>query len=124
MQGHGRMIVWQKSRRVVLAALRLSANAWKPWLGAPFSQLQRSALSVQLNIAEGYALWHPRQRRRHLRIAYGSAVETVDLLELLRDAKAVDPEHVDPLIGEAREVCRMLVAWLKRTEEVATQAPE
>ena len=50
------MVVWQKARRVALAAFRLSATAWKPWCAAMFWQLQRSALSVQLNIAEGYAL--------------------------------------------------------------------
>ena len=112
------MIVWQKSRRVALASFRLSATAWKPWCAAMFWQLQRSALSVQLNIAEGYALWHPKLRRRHLRIALGSAVETVDLLDLLRDANAVDGKDLAPIVAEGREVWWMLVAWLKRTEPV------
>jgi four helix bundle protein len=45
-------------------------------------QLQRAALSVQLNIAEGYALKSSRRFRNHLDIAYGSAVETAELLDL------------------------------------------
>ncbi|HKP29804.1 MAG TPA: four helix bundle protein [Gemmatimonadales bacterium] len=81
-----------------------------------FSQVQRSSLSVQLNIAEGYALWYPRQRHRHLRIAYGSAVETVEVLELLRELKAVKAASIDELIATERRVCRMLVAWLKKVE--------
>ena len=81
-----------------------------------FWQLQRSALSVQLNIAEGCALWCPRQLRRHLRIALGSAVETVDLLCLLRDARAVEPNLIAPVVAEEKEVWWMLVSWLRKTE--------
>lgn len=40
---------------------------------------------MQLNIAEGYALMTPRRIRNHLEIAYGSAVETKELLEILTD---------------------------------------
>lgn len=116
MRDHQHMIVWQKARLVALGSFHLSATAWKPWCAAMFEQLQRSALSVQLNIAEGYALWHPRQRRRHLRIALGSTVETVDLLNLLRDSKAVEAAEIEPLVAEERQVWWMLVAWLKRTE--------
>lgn len=117
MHDHRDMIVWRKLRRVVLRVIHLSRITWKPYVAAVFWQLQKAALSVQLNIAEGYAIWHPRQRRRHLRIAYGSAVETVDALELLADAAVGDSHELEGLVGEAREVCPMLVAWLKRTEE-------
>jgi four helix bundle protein len=115
------MIVWRKSRGVVLAVVRCSEKAWRPWFAAVFAQAQRASLSVQLNIAEGYALWHPKQRRRHLRIAYGSAVESVDLLELLKELEAIPTQQADLLIREGREVCRMLVRWLKRTEESDTR---
>ena len=49
-------------------------------------RVQRSSLSVQLNIAEGYAFFSDSATwRKHLRIAYGSAVETDDLLDLMGD---------------------------------------
>ena len=117
MYDHRHMVVWQESRQVVLPVLRVSQSAWRPWFGAMFSQLQRSVLSVQLNIAEGYALWHPKQRRRHLRIAYGSSVESVDLLELLREAETGDQATIEGMIRTEREVSRMLLSWLKKTEE-------
>jgi four helix bundle protein len=116
MRNHEDLVVWRKSRRVVLAVVQLSATAWKPWFAAMFWQLQRSALSVQLNITEGCALWYPRQLRRQLRIALGSAAETVDLLNLLRDTNAVANDKVKPLVAEEREVWWMLVSWLKKTE--------
>jgi len=58
-----------------------------------FAQLQRASLSVQLNIAEGYALRSPRRFRNHLEIAYGSAVESRELLEILAE-NALLPERL------------------------------
>jgi len=116
VRDHRQLVVWQKSRRVALAAFSLSATAWKPWCAAIFWQLQRSALSVQLNIAEGCALWYPKQLRKHLRIALGSAVETVDLLNLLQDSQALGATQVESVVAEEREVWWMLVSWLKKTE--------
>ena len=62
---------------------------WKPYAAALFSQLQRASLSVQLNIAEGYAYADSPCFTRHLSIAYGSAVETGDLLEIALEAKVL-----------------------------------
>ena len=42
---------------------------------------------VQLNIAEGYAYADSPSFTRHLRIAYGSSVETGELLEIALEAK-------------------------------------
>lgn len=116
MRDHTEMVVWKLSRQVFVAVTGMCVRDWRPWFAAMFSQVQRSSLSVQLNIAEGYALWYPRQRHRHLRIAYGSAVETVELLELMRELKAVRASNIDELIESERRVCRMLVSWLKRIE--------
>jgi four helix bundle protein len=77
---------WQEARTVVLGALTLVREAWKPYASALFSQLQRASLSVQLNIAEGYAYANSPSFSRHLAIAYGSAVETGELLEIAIDA--------------------------------------
>jgi four helix bundle protein len=73
---------------VVPGAIGLARDTWKPHAAALFSQLQRASLSVQLNIAEGYAFGESPTYTRHLRIAYGSAVETGELLEV-----ALDPVH-------------------------------
>ena len=118
MADHTEMTVWQFSRKVVISVSRICVRDWRPWFAAMFSQVQRSSLSVQLNIAEGYALWYPKQRHRHLRIAYGSAVETVEVLELMRELQAAKSANIDELIDTERRVCRMLVSWLKRIEPV------
>src|SRR5262249_56810746 len=57
-------------------------------------QLQRAALSVQLNLAEGYTFGDSPTFTRHLGVAYGSAVETGEILRLLSDADIVDPAAI------------------------------
>ncbi len=85
MRTHKGLLAWQLAHRVVLGVFRELGEQWKPATTAIFEQLRRSALSVQLNIAEGYASGPGRRCRNHFRIAYGSAVEATDILELLEE---------------------------------------
>src|SRR4026208_1055603 len=94
MRDHKSLHAWQEARGVVLGVIDLARTAWKPYAAALFSQLQRASLSVQLNIAEGYAYGSSRSCTRHLNIAYGSAVETGELLEIALDAEVVAAEVV------------------------------
>ena len=77
------------------------------------SQLQRAALSVQLNIAEGYALRTPRRFRNHLEIAYGSAVETAELLELCRDLDLLAAEMIAAMLHRCRHCQQLLRGLIK-----------
>ena len=107
MRDHRSLEAWQEARQTVLEVLSLSRMSWRPWAAAMFSQLQRSSLSVQLNLAEGYAYGKCRTTHRLWRVAYGSAVETGDLLELLGDALVID-----------REACRILTLRNDRVQRL------
>ena len=98
---------------MVLGVIDLARTAWKPYAAALFSQLQRASLSVQLNIAEGYAYGMSRSFTRHLSIAYGSAVETGELLEIALDVGIVDGEIAIHLIQRNRRSQRLLLGMLK-----------
>ena len=74
-------------------------------------QLQRAALSVQLNIAEGYALRSPKRFRNHLDIAYASAVETSDLLEISSSLGLLDTGLAEATLGRCRR-CQQLIRGL------------
>ena len=113
MTPHRSLAAWQTARDVVAIVLRASRQSWKPYLSAAFSQLQRSSLSVQLNIAAGYA-YGPGQRCRYfLRIAYASAVETEDLLELLSTEKVLPPDESAQALSTCRR-CQALIKGLIR----------
>jgi four helix bundle protein len=114
MLDHTSLRAWQEAHVVSLGVIRLSRDSWKPYAAALFGQLQRSSLSVELNIAEGYSFGNTPTYTRHLGVAYGSAVETVELLRLGIEAGVIPEGTGATLLDRARGACRLLVGLLKR----------
>ena len=112
MRDHTSIIAWQEANAVAKECLRLSRDHWRPHGGAAFQQLLRSSLSAQINIAEGHVFGPGAQFRRHLGIAYGSAVETGELLELLLEADVV-PGAVRSTLERCRRSQRLLLGLIK-----------
>jgi four helix bundle protein len=82
--------------------------------GPIFSQLQRASLSVQLNIAEGYAFGESPTFRRHLAIAYGSAIETGELLEVALDSRVIPKNPGNHLLHRNQRSQRLLLGMLRK----------
>lgn len=114
MRDHHRLEAWREAREVSRLVIRACQSAWKPWGAAVFGQLQRSALSVQLNIAEGASFGRSPTYTRHLGIAYGSAIETGELLELARDTELLPRAAAESILEHSRNSQRLLVGLLKR----------
>ena len=108
------MHAWQEARGVVLGVIHLACTCWKPYAAAVFSQLQRASLSVQLNIAEGYAFGESPTFRRHLAIAYGSAIETGELLEVALDSKVIPRNLGSHLLSRNQRSQRLLLGMLRK----------
>jgi four helix bundle protein len=115
MRDHRSLHAWQEARAVVLGTIELAHHSGKPYASAIFSQLQRASLSVQLNIADGYAFGESPTYTRHLRIAYGSAVETGELLEIALKANEVAPETGTRLLTRNQRSQRLLLGMLRKT---------
>jgi four helix bundle protein len=116
VRDHRSLHAWQEARGVVLGVIELARTSWKPYASALFAQLQRASLSVQLNIAEGYSFGESPSFRRHLAIAYGSAVETGELLEIAVDASVVLREVGQHLLSRNYRSQRLILGMLKRKE--------
>jgi four helix bundle protein len=112
MRDHTSLVAWQVSRAVASDVYRLSVRHWSPPAGAAFTQLQRAALSVSLNLAEGYA-WRAGPRwRHHLRIAYGSAVETTDILDFLLQVGVAPAERLSVVISDSKRAQALILGLL------------
>jgi four helix bundle protein len=114
MRDHRSLHAWQEARGVVLGVVELARTSWKPYASALFAQLQRASLSVQLNIAEGYAFGDSPSFTRHLAISYGSAVETGELLEIALEAHIIADDPGNHLLGRNRRSQRLILGMLKR----------
>ena len=114
MRDHRSLEAWREARAVTSAAFTLCRSHWRPDCSALFGQLQRAALSAQLNIAEGYALRTPRRFANHLTVAYGSAVETTELLRLGLEEGILPADSTPPTIQRAQRCQALLLGLIKK----------
>ena len=71
-------------------------------------QLNRAALSIATNIAEGNGRYHKADRKNFFRISRGSAFECVPILELCKRKKLIGEENHKALKENLDEICKML----------------
>ena len=103
-----------------LLIIQLARTAWQPYASALFAQVQRASLSVKLNIAEGYTFGDSPTFTRHLGIAYGSAVETGELIHLLAEAEIVQPAAVAEVERRNARCQRLILGLVKRRRKLGT----
>jgi four helix bundle protein len=113
MRDHTSLRAWQHAHEVTLACGRMARDHWKPWAGAIFQQMLRASLSVQLNIAEGYAVRSAGRTRQHWITAYGSCVETMDCLGLLAELEVIPAGVAERTVQVARASSWMLLGLLR-----------
>lgn len=73
------------------------------------SQLRRAALSVILNIVEGFARQGENEFRRFLIISFGSLKETTYLLDFAHEQKYLNQDSYQRLLDLANEVSK--ISW-------------
>jgi four helix bundle protein len=95
-------------------AIQAARSHWQPWASALFAQVLRSSLSAQLNIAEGAAFGPSPTYTHHLGIAYGSAIESRELIEHLIDAGVLPTPLGGELLNRAARTQSLLLGLLKR----------
>ena len=76
-------------------------------------QMQRAAVSVCSNVAEGDERDTDKDAVRFFYIAKGSIAELITQLEIAKDARLIEPMLADRLIKEAEEIGAMLGALIK-----------
>lgn len=126
MKDHTSLLAWQTAREIALDVAKLARVHWKSSNAAVFGQLTRASLSVRLNIAEGYAFTNTPTFRRHLDIAYGSAVETGELLEHMKAAEILPQTDLDALIERSKRCQRLtygLLLHVKRKKRALKPKP-
>lgn len=77
-------------------------------------QLNRAALSISANIAEGNGRYHQADRINFFRISRGSAFECVPILELCRRKLLVQDKKCADLKKMLEEICKMLSGLISR----------
>jgi four helix bundle protein len=118
------LVAWQKARvlsREVYGAT-LSGLLEKDF--GLKAQMQRAAVSVMANIAEGFERRGPNEFLRYLAIAKSSCAELQSHLYVALDIGYMDRESFDKLLGLAREASKVIAglqASITRNSELGTR---
>jgi four helix bundle protein len=83
------------------------------------NQIQRAALSIPINIAEGFELQSNKQFVKFLYISKGSSGEVRSLLRICERLEFIDNKKVKELIIEVEDISKQLskfINYLKRSE--------
>ena len=108
------MKVYERSYKAALAVYRITENFPKEELYGITSQIRRAAVSVPLNIAEGYAKRESQAEfKRFLLMAIGSANEMSVLIDFAKDLKMLTVEAYEKANAEYEEIGKMLNGLIK-----------
>ena len=114
MRNFKELLVWQKAMEIAAKTYLLTKTFPTEEKFGLTSQLNRAAVSISSNIAEGASRASDKDFRRFLEIAIGSAFEVESQLLLSEKIKIVSPEKIEELLGLLDEEQRMLSVFIKK----------
>jgi four helix bundle protein len=76
-------------------------------------QIQRAAVSIMNNIAEGFERQSNKDFRKFLFVSKGSCAEVRSMLYLALDLGYISKSELDELSAESREISKMLSGFIK-----------
>lgn len=109
--GFRKLLVFQKAKLLVLAVYRITASFPRYELYGLTSQLQRAAVSILLNIAEGYVRNSKKDFARFMDMSLGSCAEVDVLLELAQELGYITHDRYNELEAIRSEVGKMLYSF-------------
>ena len=108
IKGYRDLRIWQQSMSLVQAVYQVSADFPRAELFGLTGQMQRAAVSVPANIAEGQARGYTGEYIHHLAIAHGSLAELATHVEVARRLGYVSTATAEHLIHETDAVGRQI----------------
>ena len=107
ISGYKKLMVYQKSKELVLIIYKLTAKYPKSETYSLVDQMRRSAVSVPANLIEGYSKESSAEFARFLTISIGSLAELEFYIELSLDLKYINEEEsykIDSLIYDTKRL--------------------
>ena len=108
------LVVWKRSMILVKDLYRITSGFPSYELYSLTSQIRRSAISIPVNIAEGWGRESPKNYLQFLRNSRGSLFELETLILISDDMKYIESEMSNNLHSEIDEIGKMLNSLIKR----------
>lgn len=108
LQNYRELIVWQRAIQLVMKVYELTKDLPADERYGIKQQIQKAAVSVPANIAEGYGRTHRGDYLRFLSIANGSLCEVETYIVIFNELKYFTTERTSEVWGLCQEVGKML----------------
>lgn len=114
MKDYRKLIVWERSHKLVLAIYEATRAFPKEELFGLTSQMGRAAASIPANIAEGCGRDSDAELKRFFHIAHGSASELAYFVFLAKELGYINTLVFSALEDETGQVKRMWGAFARK----------
>ena len=105
--------VWKKSIDLATMIYKLTSSFPKTEMYGLSSQIQRAAVSVSSNIAEGSVRFSAKEQVRFYKVAFGSLMEVISQTILAKKLNYISDENFIEIRSLTEEISRMLNALSK-----------
>jgi len=106
--------VWQLGKTLSMEIYKLTRLFPHEELYGLVSQMRRAAVSIPVNIAEGFNRFHNKEYRQFLYIALGSCAELETQLEIACDMEYLKISDRDKVLENINHEVRMLKNLIKK----------
>lgn len=117
INSHKELLVWKKSMELVKILYLLTEQFPKDELYGLSSQMQRAAVAIPSNIAEGYLRGHRKEYVQFLSIALGSAAELETQLLICKTLPKFSKINFSEGESLVTEIMKMLYVMIERIKE-------
>jgi four helix bundle protein len=114
VRNYRELLIWQKGIEVVKLAYGLTRQFPQSEVYGLSNQMQRSAVSIPSNIAEGQARQHPGEFRQFLHTALGSAAELDTQLTIAVELGFTTDDAAQPTFDLLLEIRKMTYTLIKK----------
>ena len=112
--------VWKKGIEIVKDVYGIVKKFPKQEFYGLASQVQKSAISIPSNIAEGFNRFHNKEYKQFLYIASGSCAELETQIEIASELKYMNNENKEDILEKINHESRMLTNLIKKVDSRAT----
>jgi four helix bundle protein len=123
MHDFRKLTVWQKAHELTIGVYQVTAGFPVRERFGLVDQLRRACVSIETNVSEGAGRRSNADFARYLDIAFGSANETDDLLQVSKDCGFLEAGRWRSLAALVTEIRKMLWALTLRVRSGARSLP-
>ena len=106
--------VWRLGKALAMEIYKLTSSFPREELYGLVSQMRRAAVSIPVNIAEGFNRFHNKEYRQFLFIALGSCAELETQLEIACDLEYLKINDRDTVLEKINHEVGMLRNLIKK----------